>query len=834
MRQIAVSIIAALVVVPIAWASSGSTQECPGFFVWEGVGPVCPLEGGLFEVLAPDGRSLGTISHVDPVTDEPDPVFPSAANDVQCVTSTEQYAIWVIYARATNDADGYAARAPTIRNLVAGAQQMVSDAAAATGGTSKLKVLCSGGTVEVKNEVLPTSLSGDSFSSIVNDLENKGYNDPKKKYWVFYDAVVQSGVAGTGHWASDSSNSVSNIHNGNANQAFFAVSFASESVRTMLHELSHNLGAVQNGAPSYSGTDYGHCVDGKDTLCYDDGGQNTGSCSDFYCSGTCSVEVWDCNKNTYYNLNPTASTWLATHWNIGASYVRFLSNVKNSAPTMTSLSCTPANAAVGTQTDCTFSATDSASQVAYNVNWADGATQRVPATGFVASGTSLSASHTYGWDGTFAISVTATDNDPAPLTSSPLTSSVTLQAAPVMNLFSCSPDPSEVGATVSCSFRAADNSTGVYYEIDWGDGSAIQRVPSTGTVAPGVTRTATHVWTSVASYTLSATATDNGSPVLTSNARTTSISIVANMGPVMDLLSCSPNPVFAQEPTTCSFRANDGSSSLFYELDWGDGSALQRVPASGTVPSGATQTAPHTYAANATYTLSVRATDTNTPPATGSPMTTSVIVTPPNAVPVMVDLSCPTVAVNQTTTCSFRATDTDSTGVKYTINWGDGVTTTFPASGFVTPGVTRNASHAYASAGQRTVTVTPTDNGTSNRVGLPMTTTALVSGDDRPPILSIQTPDLHTAYFGCTLDWDIVVGDPLFVTRGCVRATATDVSGVAHVKVYVNGNLVGTDTTAPYQFDFPVPRGDIGATLTVVATDTIGNAKSASMSVNTV
>src|SRR5919108_190506 len=56
-----------------------------------------------------------------------------------------------------------------------------------------------------------------------------------------------------------------NLNNGFGPLPMFSITFGYDSTRIMLHELSHNLGAGQDGAPHTPGA--GHCWDGRDTMC---------------------------------------------------------------------------------------------------------------------------------------------------------------------------------------------------------------------------------------------------------------------------------------------------------------------------------------------------------------------------------------------------------------------------------------------------------------------------------------------------------------------------------------------------------------------------------------
>jgi hypothetical protein len=92
----------------------------------------------------------------------------------------------------------------------------------------------------------------------------------------------------------------------------------------MLHEISHNLGAVQWSAPhtthpvgDQSGT-YAHCWDGEDVMCYADGP----AMAHAYVSNVCPLgngpipQTYDCGRDDYFNPDPATGSYLATHWNV--------------------------------------------------------------------------------------------------------------------------------------------------------------------------------------------------------------------------------------------------------------------------------------------------------------------------------------------------------------------------------------------------------------------------------------------------------------------------------------------------------------------------------------
>src|SRR3954469_22067648 len=92
----------------------------------------------------------------------------------------------------------------------------------------------------------------------------------------------------------------------------------------VLHEMTHNLGGVQWGAPHStqpaggSNYTYSHCWDGRDVMCYQDGP----AMSHGYSATTCAAlagampQTYDCGQDDYFNPAPPPGSYLATHWNV--------------------------------------------------------------------------------------------------------------------------------------------------------------------------------------------------------------------------------------------------------------------------------------------------------------------------------------------------------------------------------------------------------------------------------------------------------------------------------------------------------------------------------------
>jgi hypothetical protein len=90
-----------------------------------------------------------------------------------------------------------------------------------------------------------------------------------------------------------------------------------------LHEISHNLGAVQWSAPhstqppGFTLPRYGHCWQGADVMCYvEDSGAAGAMRYDCPRVGGAIPQAYDCGRDDYFNPAPPAGSYLAAHWNV--------------------------------------------------------------------------------------------------------------------------------------------------------------------------------------------------------------------------------------------------------------------------------------------------------------------------------------------------------------------------------------------------------------------------------------------------------------------------------------------------------------------------------------
>ncbi|MCW2972402.1 MAG: hypothetical protein JWN72_675, partial [Thermoleophilia bacterium] len=141
---------------------------------------------------------------------------------------------------------------------------------------------------------------------------------------------------------------------------------------SLLHELSHTMGAVQDEPPTSSGA--GHCIDGVDVMCYDDQGPRGASfvataCPDPAPPEEDADEVYDCNGDTYFNPAPAPGSPLSlgTTWQLGLAANETLSTDTSAAPEPPAISAVRVGGR-GTSLKLTWTATAAAKGRLYEVS----------------------------------------------------------------------------------------------------------------------------------------------------------------------------------------------------------------------------------------------------------------------------------------------------------------------------------------------------------------------------------------------------------------------------------------------------------------------------------
>ena len=287
-----------------------------------GVGPACPVEDG-YHLILRDGSPVFTHGpdpaddHSAPPGAPSDPAVAQAPVPIAPACTTSAYRSVAIYARSFDDFDQYDHMVGVIRAAIGRANQQVRLDAALLGQQMDLAFACdANGQPVVHEAVLPTPASGIGFWDIASDLVAMGFNDARAKYWVVYDAPVACGCGGQGNIYGDDRATVANRNNGNAG-VMFGMTYGAASWTTMLHEFGHNVGAVQHSAPRSTGG--WHCNDGRDIMCYGDGGPRAD-----YDGSVCTRRPYlDCGFDDYFHPAPPPGSYLDSHWNLAAPYVRY-------------------------------------------------------------------------------------------------------------------------------------------------------------------------------------------------------------------------------------------------------------------------------------------------------------------------------------------------------------------------------------------------------------------------------------------------------------------------------------------------------------------------------
>jgi hypothetical protein len=287
--------------------------------------------------------------------------------------------------------------------------------------------------------------------------------------------------------------------------------------------------------------------------------------------------------------------------------------ITNVAPTA-AVTNVPATIVEGTPATLTFGATDvaAADQAAgftFVVDWGDGTGPQS-----VTGGASVSVSHTWATDGTFTVSVTATDKDGG--TSAPATASVTVVPLVVAD----AGGPYTVAEGGSLTLDGTASAAGPAATYDWdvnGDGTFGDATGPTPTLTAAQLESL-GLGDGPGSATITLRVTEGPSVDTDTAALTTT-----NTPPVA-AVSLPPGIVEATAATV-TFTATDPSAadqaaSFAFAIDWGDGTPVQPVT------GGASVSVPHTWATDGTFTVSVTATDKDG--GTSAPATAVATVVP--------------------------------------------------------------------------------------------------------------------------------------------------------------------------------------------------------------
>jgi hypothetical protein len=250
--------------------------------------------------------------------------FPSALRQIK-----------VVYAYASDDPDNSARWRDALQANVSRIEQFLT---LQTGGRRALRfdmgTVCGPQYVDIQVVALPPPRSAylDDFAAVRNGVR-AAIGDYTRDVFILADDLTDGSydVYGTGEVIPDEDRpDAGNLHN---LDALTGIMWTLDDTvpdpsgwqpTVMLHEISHNLGAVQWSAPhtthpagDMSGT-YAHCWDGEDVMCYADGP----AMAHPYVSTVCPIgsgaiaQTYDCGRDDYFNPDPAPGSYLATHWNV--------------------------------------------------------------------------------------------------------------------------------------------------------------------------------------------------------------------------------------------------------------------------------------------------------------------------------------------------------------------------------------------------------------------------------------------------------------------------------------------------------------------------------------
>lgn len=246
-------------------------------------------------------------------------VTPSPTNDHQAVDcGQDANRIQVLYVRSTSEPDNYTDAVSAIRKAVMDGDSTLDASAASQGGHAHFRLLTNPGSCAIDVANVPTSEPIGNYGDVVNAVTDAGYPASGTRLYAIFVDMNSPSFCGVGNVANDSQPDPATNRNNSASEARYAVVWNNYPNgpgcwfgNDILHEISHTIGAVQLDAPHSTGA--WHCTDGKDVMCYADGGPH-----DSPQTSTCSTVVYDCGHDDYFAVQPQGS-YLPTHWNLARS-----------------------------------------------------------------------------------------------------------------------------------------------------------------------------------------------------------------------------------------------------------------------------------------------------------------------------------------------------------------------------------------------------------------------------------------------------------------------------------------------------------------------------------
>ena len=406
---------------------------------------------------------------------------------------------------------------------------------------------------------------------------------------------------------------------------------------------------------------------------------------------------------------------------------------------LSSLSCTPTSVTAPGTSACTVSlvqvAPTGGASVALSSN---NSSVTVSPTVSIAAG-QVSA----GFTATVAaIAADASAQLTATTNGSSKTAILTLIAPAKLSSVACSPSTVTSGVSTSCTVGLTKAASGTGYPVTLSTNNVSLTVPASVTVPAGATSASFSATAGSVATSQAVTITASGSPSVTTTVT------VQPAAPQLSALSCVPTTITGAGSTLCTVSLTSAAPSGGVIIPLTDTSTSLAVPASATVPSGATS---GTFSANAS---SVNSQTTSQVSATYNGVTKSVTITLQPAVQTVSSLACtPTsIAARQSTRCTVALTAAVAADTSVTVS-SSSTYLSVPGTVVVRAGqsVVSFTATAARRVKQTAVTVTATLGATSAR--------ATVNVVPSVGSLSLDVPPLQMSVDGTTVRFQVSGSD---------------------------------------------------------------------------
>lgn len=206
----------------------------------------------------------------------------------------------LVYARPADVASRLGALRASLLDAAARASAVLE--AAAPRAPKRIRYVC--GITEAE---IPSSAR--TFGAVKRELRARGLSSEGRAYLVWWDGPSPR-ACGEADLADDDRPDPA-VNRSNRGPSYALVyrpgGRAFCDWATVLHEILHLLGGVQDSAPHSTGR--GHCTDGHDLLCRADA-------AGVSVTKTCRGIVVDCGGDDYFSPSPPAGSYLAGHWNV--------------------------------------------------------------------------------------------------------------------------------------------------------------------------------------------------------------------------------------------------------------------------------------------------------------------------------------------------------------------------------------------------------------------------------------------------------------------------------------------------------------------------------------